>query len=129
VLNIADAKKRSPYFLDTPVSLRKNSPLNIYCGIHDGYTGSVPITQSIHFFNKVAGDMNGGRGDLVPDGDIIRLLARRAYPSDQPFSFLEPEGRKVHYRKEYRSIHLTIFEGGHEMLPGAAMKNLVRMAQ
>ena len=129
VLNIAEAKRRSPYFMDTPVSLRKNSTLNIYCGIHDGYTGSVPVTQSIRFYNKLVGDLKGGQQALVPDEDIIYLLARRAYLPEQPCSLMEPEGRLIHYQKQYQSIQLTIFEGGHEMLPGAAMENLIRKAQ
>ena len=34
----AEARKRSPVYMDTPVSDRMNSKLYIYAGVHDGYT-------------------------------------------------------------------------------------------
>jgi len=44
-----EAIKRSPFYMKTPVEKRKNSKLRIYAGIHDGYTGSVPVTQLVFF--------------------------------------------------------------------------------
>jgi dienelactone hydrolase len=124
VLNLAEAKRRSPYFMDTPVSRRKKSVLNIYCGIHDGYTGSVPISQSINFYNKLVKDMKGGKKALIPPEDISYMLAQQASRPGCEAGFILPEGRKIHYRKQYQSVNLTIFEGGHEILPGAAMEEL-----
>ena len=126
-LNIEEAKRRSPFFMDTPVSGRKNSTLNIYCGIHDGYTGSVPITQSIQFYNKLVRDMKGGKKAQVSPEDIIVLLSQRDFQPDDPACFFQPEGRRIHYRKQCRSVNLTIFEGSHELLPGAAMEDLTKL--
>jgi acetyl esterase/lipase len=127
VLNIEEAKRRSPYFMDTPVSERKNSILNIYCGIHDGYAGSVPITQSINYYNKLVRDMKGDKLALVPKEDAVQMLSQRTFKPAGAAPLLGPEGRRIHYRKQYDSISLTIFEGGHELLSGAAMEDLARM--
>jgi dienelactone hydrolase len=126
VLDTEEAKRRSPYFMDTPVSRRKNSTLKIYCGIHDGYTGSVPITQSINFYNKLVKDMKGDKDVLVPREDALHMLSQRTFKPVEEAPLILPEGRRIHYRKQFQSINLTIFEGGHELLPGAAMDELIR---
>jgi hypothetical protein len=110
--------------MDTPVSRRKNSTLNIYCGIHDGYEGSVPITQSINFYNKLVKDMKGKNAAVVPREDAMYMLSERTFHPGEEVPIIQPEGRKIHYRKQFQSIKLTIFEGGHELLPGAAMEEL-----
>ena len=129
ILDVDEARRRSPFFLDTPVAYRKKSLLNIYCGIHDGYTGSVPITQSIHFYNKLIKDLEGPEHAQVPERDITFMLSKRTFEPliKEPADFLD--GRLVHYRKSFQSVHLTIFEGGHEMLPGAAMEEFEKMMQ
>ena len=126
LLDIEEAKRRSPYFMDRPVSSRENSILNIYCGIHDGYTGSVPITQSINFYNKLVRDMKGDKNALVPREDALYMLSNRAFKPAESAPLILPEGRRIHYRKQFHSINLTIFEGGHELLPGAAMGELIK---
>jgi hypothetical protein len=125
VLDIEEARKRSPYFMDTPVPRRKKSILNIYCGIHDGYTGSVPITQSINFYNKVVSDMKGDKDALVSPEETLYMLSQRTFKPTDKTPLIGAEGRRIHYRKQYRSINLTIFEGGHELLPDAAMEELI----
>ena len=51
-LNVAEARRRSPLFWDLPA--KPNGKLEIYAGIRDGYDGSVPISHSILFYNKIA---------------------------------------------------------------------------
>ncbi len=126
ILDTEEARRRSPYFLDTPVSRSKKSILNIYCGIHDGYNGSVPITQSINFYNKLVRDMKGNKAALVPQEDALYMLSQRTFNPAEEAPHILPEGRRIHYRKQFQSINLTIFEGGHELLPGAAMEELIR---
>jgi dienelactone hydrolase len=125
VLDVDEARRRSPYFMDTPVSRRKKSLLNIYCGIHDGYTGSVPITQSINFYNKVVSDMKGDKDALITREDALYMLSQQTFKPADKAPLIGVEGRRIHYRKIFRSINLTIFEGGHELLPGAAMEELL----
>jgi len=123
-LDTEEAKRRSPYFMNTPVSSRKKSILNIYCGIHDGHSGSVPITQSINFYNKLVREMKGKKAALVPREDVLYMLSQRTFDPAEEAPHILPEGRRIHYRKHFQSINLTIFEGGHELLPGAAMEEL-----
>ena len=127
VLDIEEAKRRSPYFMDTPVTRRKSSTLNIYCGIHDGYSGSVPITQSINFYNKLVMDMKGDKLAMVAREESLYMLSQRTFKPAEEALHILPEGRRIHYQKKFQSLNLTIFEGGHELLPGAAMEDLVKM--
>ena len=47
-MNWDELDRRSPVKLPFPAAKRKNATLNIYAGIHDGYTGSVPVI-AVHF--------------------------------------------------------------------------------
>ncbi len=117
-LNEREARRRSPMFLATPVGRRADSKLFIYAGVHDGYTGSVPITQSIDFYNKVVTDFGAELADRVSDSDVITLLTRRSFPSD---GFPGLGQRQVHYRRTYDdNVQLVLFEGGHERVQEAA---------
>ncbi|MEM6845877.1 MAG: prolyl oligopeptidase family serine peptidase [Bacteroidota bacterium] len=121
VLNVTEAKRRSPLYWHTPLEQRKDATLHLYAGVHDGYTGSVPITHSINFYNKVLRD--AGVTDttaLVDDKTIIRLLTRQRGTNSGQFI----GGRKVHLRRNWQNISLTIFEGGHEMLDNVALEVL-----
>jgi len=51
-IDVEEARRRSPYYMETPVKKRQNSKFYLYCGIHDGYSGSVPITQTIDFITN-----------------------------------------------------------------------------
>ena len=124
VLNLEEAKKRSPYYQDTPVTLRKSSQLNIYCGIHDGYTGSVPISQSVLFFNKVVGETGGEEKDMISEHELNYMLSQRSY--EALMSSRQYLGdRLIHYSKQYKHIRLTVFEGGHEMLEDVALGHIL----
>lgn len=122
-LDVDEAKKRSPIFMDTPVEKRRKSKLYIYEGVHDGYTGSVPITHSINFYNKIVKDFDNLETDaLIPPEDIIQLLTYRGFLSEKK-DFIGK--REIHYKKEYNeSIQIVLFEGGHEMLLDVALKNI-----
>lgn len=115
-LNLKEAISRSPVFMDYPGNIRKSARLFIYHGIHDGYTGSVPITHSLNFYNELIRKIDPDvQQALISDKDIMDLLVKRCYP--ESISSNEMIGdRKVHYKKNYRNIQLLIFEGGHEML-------------
>lgn len=118
-INWDEAKLRSPIFMEVP-EIRKKSFLNIYAGIHDGYTGSVPITQSIHFYNKIVKEIYGtGQNEIVPDTTIISLVTKRANPNANSDNTIG--GRMIHLHKKTNEITLTIFEGSHEMLAEQAL--------
>ncbi len=100
---------------------RKDSRLVIYAGIHDGYTGSVPISQSIRFFNKVIGDFGALKELFVSEKEMLNLVSMRTYP----VNINKMIGiRKVIFERSYKNISLIIFEGGHEMIEEVALELL-----
>lgn len=117
------AKERSPLFWKTPVKKRKKSFLQIYAGIHDGYTGSVPISQSINFYNKLLTDAKErDKSRFVSPEDLSTMLKTQTSPSSKTFKLLD--GRDILYQKSTKNIQLTVFEGTHEMLSKVVLENL-----
>lgn len=111
VFDPEEARKRSPMFWDVPAE--PNGRLEIYAGINDGYTASVPISHSILFFNRVV-EHYGHPENKVGNGDIIKLLTRGIERNDSPGKIGD---REVIYRKDTEPVSLVIFDGAHEMLP------------
>jgi len=123
-ISIEEAISRSPGFMKTPVEQRKNSKLFLYTGVHDGYTGSVPITQTINFYNKVIDDdQPGNTSAKVSEETSETLLRQRNLPG---YNFPEKLGnRKIHYRNSFQNkVYLTVFEGGHEMVVDVALDHI-----
>lgn len=113
--NQAEAVKRSPVFMDTPVALRKNSKLFIYAGIHDGCLGGdVPFTHSLKIFNKVVSDFDySDQKTLFTAEEMLRLMDWQT--TGDP---VEKEHLAVLLQRRYLDkVQLTLFEGGHEMIP------------
>lgn len=118
------ARARSPLFWETPVGKRKNSLLQIYVGVHDGYTGSVPISQSINFYNKLLKDYkekDQTRYVSVEDKEL--MLKTRSFPAQNPSEKLGD--RAILYRKTAKNIGLTVFEGTHEILYGEVLGRML----
>lgn len=130
VFNAEEARLRSPLLQQFPKDLRKNAKLYIYEGIHDGYTGSVPITHSINMYNRLVGELKYGSAKLenimpktaddsklVSEKEIISLVTKRYNPAfDKKNKLFD---RNVYLSREFENIQLTIFEGGHEQIPQA----------
>lgn len=111
--NDEKAKARSPLHWATPVEKLNHTRLYIYAGIHDGYTGSVPIGHSLLFYNKLVDDLGMDHSARVSPDEIIWMLSARSAPY---FSRNKIGDRNVLYAKNIGNIALTIFEGGHEIL-------------
>ncbi len=122
VLNVVEARKRSPFYMMLPSGLAGRGNLYIYTGIHDGYSGSVPITQSILFYNRLVHALGGSDGDAVPDRDIIEMVTSRMFTSRAYEGYIAD--RKIHYKRDYRNVQLLLFEGSHEMLPQVAFDHI-----
>jgi hypothetical protein len=121
-LNYESARQRSPVYWETPVRKLINTELKIYTGINDGITGSVPITHSINFYNKVLADLSVTDPEqFVTQGEKYSLLQYRKALGD----FGKISDRTICLEKEYKNIKLVIFEGGHEMLPEYALNELL----
>jgi lysophospholipase L1-like esterase/pimeloyl-ACP methyl ester carboxylesterase len=115
-----EAQKRSPVFMSYDSLKRAGSYLNIYAGIHDGYTGSVPISHSINFFNRILSQIAPNEPEnLVSDNLHLSLLAKRYNPDVKKKENLG--NRKIHLRRNVSGVSLNIFEGGHEMIVPQAL--------
>lgn len=109
-LNEKEARLRSPLYWDVPE--KPNGRLEIYAGINDGYTGAVPISHSILFYNRIAQHF-GNQDDLITQDDIIELLTRGIDNSNNLGMLGD---RQVYYRRSTDLLLFTVFDGGHEML-------------
>ncbi len=103
------AKKRSPIYWDIPKT--PNGKLEIFAGINDGHEGSVPISQSILFFNRLVSHY-GFAESRVDESTLIKLLTRSIESNEQQ----KIAGRTVLYKSVTPKVSLTIFDGGHEIL-------------
>ncbi|BFP42772.1 hypothetical protein FGF1_36170 [Flavobacteriaceae bacterium GF1] len=122
VLNVKKARDRSPFFWNAPNTRFENTSLFLYTGIYDGLQGSVPITQSINFYNKLLSDLS------VPDSSKYvserekRLLLEHRKALD---SFGKLLNRRVILRKKFENVKLVVYEGGHEILSTYALNELL----
>lgn len=117
-LNEEEARKRSPLFWNTP---QRDTKLFIQAGVYDGIQGSVPITQSINFYNKLVDDMGTENPDnTVSPKEIVWLLEHRKPIKD----FGNIGDRAICLQKNFKNIGLVIFEGNHEMLPEVAWDSI-----
>lgn len=117
-LNVDEAKRRSPYHMETPKEKLLDTKLKLYTGIHDGYTGEVPITHTLKFYNKLAREHNEA---LISSDDILYLLEKRRGRSiDRNIG-----GKDVHYYSKFGNVEVTVFEGGHTIVGGYAIKELL----
>ena len=121
------AKRRSP------LTWLKNASgqviLDIGTGIHDGHTGSVPVSHAILAYNEVAAPE-----DRIAQEDIDYIVEREEIPSPLRFEGEDPAygAHRVLMRRASGKVRLTIFEGGHDILPEIAfgfLENQVRNAE
>jgi predicted peptidase len=121
-LNAEIAELKSPLYWKTPTQKLENSKLSIYAGIYDGIQGSVPITHSINFYNKILKDLAvSDASKYVSVSERLNLLEKRAPLGD----FGSIGGRKICLKKEVGNLSLIVFEGNHEMLTEFALDELL----
>ena len=113
-----EARARSPLYWEIPE--RAGARLEIFAGINDGYTGSVPVSHSILFFNKLA-DHFGRPEARVSDTELVKLLSRGIETVPNPQRM---EGRAIVYSRDIPEASLTVFEGGHEILTSWCLERL-----
>lgn len=120
-LNLREMENRSPInWLTKP---RTGVTLRLYAGVTDGHSGSVPITHSIDYFNRFV--KLAGRQESQISQDVRRqLLAAGRGLREQRKSVGLIAGRSIIYQNVTPEVSITIFDGGHEMLPSAAIEQL-----
>lgn len=100
-------------------------PMDINAGIHDGHAGeqggegSVPVGQSIRAFNTIA--LAGGHDPRIIPEDVIEYIEENEeVPESYRARSQDPAyDRTIHLRATAGLARLTLFEGGHELLPDA----------
>ncbi len=104
-----ECKKRSAL---TCLKRARGVNIDIYAGIHDGHTGSVPVSHSLRAFNELAVSK-----DRFADKDIAFMVERQEAPESLRFTGKETvAGRKIYVRRVSGHARITIFEGSHTIL-------------
>ena len=113
----AEARKRSAI---TYLARAKGVALDINAGITDGHNGSVPISHSLEAFNVLAAkkDRLGAKEifEFVKTAKVPAALTGQA-PVDATYG-----KRVVLFRRQSGAARVTIFQGGHELIPEAALQ-------
>lgn len=119
----AEYRQRSPLF---HLAAAKGVPLDINTGIHDGHTGSVPVSHSLRAFNVLA-----ATGRQIPAEDIDFMVREQKIPSALAAETqADPERQKaVLFRRASGNARVTVFEGGHESESSAGVLWLSRQRQ
>ena len=93
-------------------------PMDINAGIHDGHEGSVPISQSLDAFNALA-----KQDDKISDEDIRFMTDKAEIPEKIKTPVQDPlyGKRSVMFRRVSNNARITIFDGGHEIIPAAGL--------
>jgi pimeloyl-ACP methyl ester carboxylesterase len=111
-------RKRSPIL---HLAAAKGLPLDLNAGIHDGHTGSVPISHTLRAFN-VAAEANGHGHKAIPERDITTMTDDAKVPESLAAEREDEPGRRhrILFRRIAGPVRVTVFEGGHEIdVPGA----------
>jgi pimeloyl-ACP methyl ester carboxylesterase len=97
-------------------------PLDLAAGVHDGYTGSVPVRHTLEAFNGVARE----QGAAVVSKEEIVQISRPDGRLDRPQPCDTQDdptyGRAIYLRRTAGKCRVTIFEGGHERCDEAALE-------
>lgn len=109
-----ECDRRSPL---THLAAARGLPIDLNAGIHDGHTGSVPISHALHAFNALAAP----RDHLSPE-QIRHFVEQARVPPELAGATADAAyGHKpVLFRRQSGPVRVTIFDGGHEIIPAAA---------
>jgi len=104
----AEYRRRSPLF---HLAAARGVPVDISTGIHDGHTGSVPVSHTLRAFNTLAAD-----SARIDDGLITAMVSGRSVPQALSAERQDdPErAKQVLFRRVSGNARVTIFEGGHD---------------
>ena len=116
----AEYRHRSPLF---HLAAAKGLPLDINTGIHDGHTGSVPVSHSLRAFNVLAAP-----DKQVSAEDIDFMVREQKIPAALAAETQnDPEREKTTlFRRSSGNARVTVFEGGHESESSSAVLWLSR---
>jgi pimeloyl-ACP methyl ester carboxylesterase len=112
---------RREYFERSPIHhlhLAKNLPLDVNAGIHDGWTGSVPVSQSLRAFNVLANE-----ADQIPEAEILFFVDKAAVLPGLEADTKDPlyGSARILFRQTSAKARITIFDGGNDLIPEAGL--------
>jgi len=115
----AEYRRRSPLF---GLERAKGLAVDLEVGIQDGHTGSVPIEHTLRAFDVLA-RANGHEDAAFADADIAVMAQEARIPDHLAAERAEEPGRahRVLLRRNAGPVRLTVFDGGHEIDPAAAL--------
>ena len=92
----------------------KRVAIGINAGIHDGHTGSVPVSHTLRAFGVLAA-ANGQPEKQLSDEQVAAMVKDRRVPAELAAERVDEPGRKhpVLFRREAGPVRVTIFDGGH----------------
>lgn len=116
-------RKRSPV---TYLAKAKGLVLHINAGIMDGHQGSVPISHSLLAFNEVADPK-----DRISGEDIRFFVEKVQVPPhlQENISDASYGEKRPLFRRTSGNATVTIFQGGHELVPHAALSWFEKIQQ
>ncbi|OGV34198.1 MAG: hypothetical protein A2020_04235 [Lentisphaerae bacterium GWF2_45_14] len=104
---------------NTYLANAKDIPVDISTGIHDGHSGSVPVSHALEAFNVLANP-----ADRISDEDIKYFVEKEAVPPHLAMKekeIIPTTGKVIHFRRVSGNVRVTIFEGGHDILPNPGL--------
>lgn len=109
------------YALRSPITWLRNARslnLDINAGIRDGHEGSVPVSHSLRAFNEVASIQ-----DRLTEEEIAYFVREAKVPAHlkQQVSDESYEEKRPLFRRHSGRARVTLFDGGHELVPQAAL--------
>ncbi len=113
----AEYKARSPLFHLHRVG---ELPVELCAGVRDGKTGSVPIQHTLKAFNVIA---EAGKFATISPQEMDELWTAGRLKRPQASDLADDPHwpRQILLRRFAGSARVTIFDGGHEGLPAAAV--------
>lgn len=124
-----DAKLKEECLKRSPLFWMKGAAdcrLEIATGIHDGHTGSVPVSHTVNAYNALA-----KIEDRIPEEDIRYMEEKEAIPAKYGIAEEDPSyGKfKVLLRRQSNMVRMTLFEGGHNCVARAGIEWLSRQSR
>lgn len=104
---------------------RAGLTVDISTGIHDGHTGSVPVSQAFNAFNVLADEE-----DRFTDSEIDYIVREEKIPAGLEYTETDKAfgEHTVLLRRQSASARMTLFEGSHNIFPFVAFEWLSRQS-
>ncbi len=108
------ARSRSPLYMPVSEDRLAGTRIDILAGVYDGVTGSVPITHSVSFYNKLV---------KLRDPNVTQVI-RPFWDQTAKHRYGMLGERRILAKHVDQGTSLILFEGSHEMFPGVVVEQI-----